>query len=193
MSSQVKVIHLEIEGEHHYFGSPKAMFDIIGEARLGMKYTSFHSNISLKVGEVYKNRRRGYVIRVGILGQAKTNRNNRWRERLDEAAEAAATEALIEQASQMEQATVAPIESPAPAVPETPAPAAAEAPAPAPEAPAPAAPSATEAPAPAPSEAPSAAPEAPAQTATEAPAEPTRPARKKKEKGGEGPVQLTLF
>lgn len=178
MSSQVKVIHLEIEGEHHYFGSPKAMFDIIGEARLGMKYTSFHSNISLKVGEVYKNRRRGYIIRVGMLGQAKTNRNNRWRERLDEAAEAAATEALVEQASMMEQATQ---------MPETPI---AEAPA-AEVAPAPEVAPTTEAPEAA-NEAPAApAPEAPAAEAPAAPAEPKRPGRKKK--NADVPEQLTLF
>ena len=75
--AQIKVIHLELEGEHYYFGSPKAMFDILGKEKLGMSYRSFHSNIHLKVGVPYHNRRRGYTIRVGILGQAKTNRNNR--------------------------------------------------------------------------------------------------------------------
>ena len=75
--AQIKVIHLELEGEHYYFGSPKAMFDILGPERLGMSYRSFHSNIRLKMDEPYVNRRRGYIIRVGILGQAKTNRNNR--------------------------------------------------------------------------------------------------------------------
>ena len=77
-NNKQKVFHLEIEGEHHYFGSPKAMFDLIGEARLHMKYASFHSNISLKVGDVYVNRRNGWIVRVGELGQAKTNRGNRW-------------------------------------------------------------------------------------------------------------------
>lgn len=79
-NNKQKVFHLEIEGEHHYFGSPKAMFDLIGEARLHMKYASFHSNISLKVGDVYVNRRNGWILRVGELGQAKTNRGNRWHE-----------------------------------------------------------------------------------------------------------------
>lgn len=75
--AQIKVIHLEIEGEHYYFGSPKAMFDIMGKDRMGMTYQSFHSNVHLKMDEPYVNRRRGYIIRVGYMGQAKTNRNSR--------------------------------------------------------------------------------------------------------------------
>lgn len=71
---KTKVFHLEMEGQHYYFGSPKAMFDIMGEERMGMKYSSYHSNIVLKVGDVYQNRRHGYIIRLGELGQAKTNR-----------------------------------------------------------------------------------------------------------------------
>lgn len=77
--AQIKVIHLELEGEHYYFGSPKAMFDIMGKEKMGMSYNSFHSNIHLKVGEPYVNRRRGYIIRVGLLGQAKTNRSNNFK------------------------------------------------------------------------------------------------------------------
>ncbi len=83
-SNKTKVIHLELDGQHYYFGSPKAMFDTIGEEKLGMKYNSFHSNISLKPGDVYTNRRRGYIVRVGWLGQAKTNRSNRWQEIINE-------------------------------------------------------------------------------------------------------------
>lgn len=79
-NNKQKVFHLEIEGEHYYFGSPKAIFDTIGEERLRMKYASFHSNITLKVGDVYVNRRNGWIIRVGELVQAKTNRGNRWRD-----------------------------------------------------------------------------------------------------------------
>lgn len=73
-NGKTKVFHLEMEGQHYYFGSPKAMFDIMGEERMGMKYSSYHSNIVLKVGDVYRNRRNGYIIRLGELGQAKTNR-----------------------------------------------------------------------------------------------------------------------
>lgn len=82
--AKTKVFHLEMEGKHYYFGSPKAMFDIMGEEKMGMKYQSFHSNISLKPGDEYTNRRNGYIIRVGLLGQAKTNRSNRWQDIIKE-------------------------------------------------------------------------------------------------------------
>ena len=70
--AQTKVFHLEMDGEHYYFGSPKAIFDIMGEEKMGMKYSSFHSNITLSPGDVYVNRRKGYIIRVGLLGQCKS-------------------------------------------------------------------------------------------------------------------------
>lgn len=134
--AQTKVFHLEIDGEHYYFGSPKAIFDIMGEERMGMKYTSFHSNVSLKPGDVYKNRRHGYIIRVGILGQAKTNRSNRWQQIISEGIRAGLNAAGVAPASEAAAVTEAPaaeapvveapvVEAPAPA--ETPA--AAEAPA----------------------------------------------------------------
>lgn len=74
--AKIKVIHLELEGNHYYFGSPKAMFDVFGKEELGMTYSSFHSNVHLKFGEPYVNARKGYTIRVGYLTQTKTNRNN---------------------------------------------------------------------------------------------------------------------
>lgn len=87
--AHIKVIHLELEGKHYYFGSPKAMFDVFGKEELGMTYNSFHSNIHLKEGVPYVNARRGYTIRLGILGQAKTNRNNRLGELLRNASASA--------------------------------------------------------------------------------------------------------
>ena len=86
---KTKVFHLEMEGQHYYFGSPKAMFDIMGEEAMGMKYSSYHSNIILKVGDVYKNRRHGYIIRLGELGQAKTNRGAGMEARINKRIEAA--------------------------------------------------------------------------------------------------------
>lgn len=134
--AQTKVFHLEIDGEHYYFGSPKAIFDIMGEERMGMKYTSFHSNVSLKPGDVYKNRRHGYIIRVGILGQAKTNRSNRWQQIISEGIRAGLNAAGVAPAAEAAAVAEAPaaeapvveapvVEAPAPA--ETPT--AAEAPA----------------------------------------------------------------
>ena len=98
--SKTKVFHLEMEGEHYYFGSPKAMFDIMGEEKMGMKYMSFHSNISLKPGDVYTNRRNGYIIRVGYLGQAKTNRSNRWKEIINEGIASALQSQGVQQEAQ---------------------------------------------------------------------------------------------
>ena len=116
--TRTKVFHLEMNGEHYYFGSPKAMFDIMGEETMGMRYASFHSNISLKIGDVYKNRRNGYIIRVGVLGQAKTNRGNKLTERINERVAAApAQHGITEAAPNVEQqAETAPVqrETPAP-------------------------------------------------------------------------------
>ena len=90
--AQTKVFHLEMDGEHYYFGSPKAIFDIMGEEKMGMKYASFHSNITLSPGDVYVNRRKGYIIRVGLLGQAKTRRGNRWHDIISQGIQAALRE-----------------------------------------------------------------------------------------------------
>ena len=140
--TRTKVFHLEMNGEHYYFGSPKAMFDIMGEETMGMRYASFHSNISLKIGDVYKNRRNGYIIRVGVLGQAKTNRGNKLTERINERVAAALaqhgiTEAApnVEQQAEtapVQQETTAPVqqETTAPVQQETPAPVQQETPAP---------------------------------------------------------------
>lgn len=110
--TRTKVFHLEMNGEHYYFGSPKAMFDIMGEETMGMRYASFHSNISLKIGDVYKNRRNGYIIRVGVLGQAKTNRGNKLTERINERVAAAlAQHGITEAAPNVEQqAETAPVQ-----------------------------------------------------------------------------------
>lgn len=124
--TRTKVFHLEMNGEHYYFGSPKAMFDIMGEETMGMRYASFHSNISLKIGDVYKNRRNGYIIRVGVLGQAKTNRGNKLTERINERVAAALAKHGITQAAPNveQQAETAPVqqETTAPVQQETPAP-----------------------------------------------------------------------
>lgn len=86
---KTKIFHLEMEGQHYYFGSPKAMFDVMGEQAMGMKYSSYHSNIVLKVGDVYRNRRHGYIIRLGELEQAKTNRGAGMEARINKRIEAA--------------------------------------------------------------------------------------------------------
>ena len=108
--AQTKVFHLEMDGEHYYFGSPKAIFDIMGEERMGMKYSSFHSNITLSPGDVYVNRRKGYIIRVGLLGQAKTRRGNRWHDIINQGIQAALREqGLAPEVSVSTEATPAPV------------------------------------------------------------------------------------
>lgn len=114
-SNRQKIFHLEIEGEHYYFGSPKAMFDTMGEERLHMKYASFHSNITLKVGDVYTNRRNGWIVRVGELAQAKTNRGNRWHDII----EAGIASALATRGAEEPQVASQPVEQAAEPVVET--------------------------------------------------------------------------
>ncbi|GEM_PF-2759539 len=117
--AHVKVIHLELEGKHYYFGSPKAMFDCFGKEELGMTYASFHSNVHLKEGVPYINRRRKYIVRLGSLVQAKTNRSNKLVERSRLLA-AAANNVL--QPTPAPQPAVTPQPTPAPAVAATPKP-----------------------------------------------------------------------
>ena len=199
--TRTKVFHLEMNGEHYYFGSPKAMFDIMGEETMGMRYASFHSNISLKIGDVYKNRRNGYIIRVGVLGQAKTNRGNKLTERINERVAAALAQHGITQAAPNveQQAETAPVqqETPAPVQQETTAPVQQETPAPVQQ----------ETPAPVQQET-----TAPVQQETPAPVQPTlfdeqkeeaqqtvveqsvkKSASKSKKKNVDIPEQLTLF
>lgn len=73
--AKIKVIHLEMDGQHYYFGSLKALHETMGEERMGMKFNSFHSNVRVTPDKSYTNRRHGYTIRMGYLTQTKTNRN----------------------------------------------------------------------------------------------------------------------
>lgn len=73
--AKIKVIHLEMDGQHYYFGSLKALHETMGEERMGMKFNSFHSNVRVSPDKSYTNRRHGYTIRMGFLTQTKTNRN----------------------------------------------------------------------------------------------------------------------
>ena len=65
--SKTKVVHLRMDGKNYFFGSVKAMFDYIGEEKLGMSYRSFHSNVRLEEDETYRNRRKGYEVTVSHL------------------------------------------------------------------------------------------------------------------------------
>lgn len=115
-ANRQRIFHLEIDGEHHYFGSPKAMFDTLGEERLGMKYSSFHSNIHVPTGSTYKNRRNGWILRCGEIEKAKTNRNNKWQEIINAGIAKAISEQNVEAAKELATAPEPVVESPAPVI-----------------------------------------------------------------------------
>ena len=58
------VIHLEIDGEHHYFGSVKALCDHFGKEKIGIGYKSL-ANYGVSLGRPYQNKY--CIIRKGIL------------------------------------------------------------------------------------------------------------------------------
>lgn len=66
MKKQRKVIHLEINGEHHYFGSLKALCDNFGPELLGMSYPAVR-NLGIRPDKEYTHPRLGYTIREGLL------------------------------------------------------------------------------------------------------------------------------
>lgn len=64
-----KVIHLEINGEHHYFGSLKALCDHFGPDSLGMAYPAVR-NLGISPEHPFTHSRLGYTIREGVLVSA---------------------------------------------------------------------------------------------------------------------------
>lgn len=58
------VIHLEIVGEHHYFGSVKALCDHFGKEKIGIGYKSL-ANYGITAEKPYRNKY--CTIRKGIL------------------------------------------------------------------------------------------------------------------------------
>lgn len=58
------VIHLELDGQHHYFGSVKALCDNYGKEQIGIGYKSL-ANYGVAFDKPYKNKH--CTIRKGIL------------------------------------------------------------------------------------------------------------------------------
>ena len=58
------VIHLELDGQHHYFGSVKALCDHFGKEQIGITYKSL-ANIGITPDKPYRNKY--CTIRKGIL------------------------------------------------------------------------------------------------------------------------------
>lgn len=64
MEKERTVIHLEINGEHHYYGSIKRMCADYGSETLGVSYNTLR-NYGLKIDKPYTNAR--CTIRKGVL------------------------------------------------------------------------------------------------------------------------------
>ena len=58
------VIHVEVDGKHHYFGSLASIFDTFTPQQLGITYGSLR-NYGLSEDKPYQNSR--CIIRKGIL------------------------------------------------------------------------------------------------------------------------------
>lgn len=58
------VIHVEVNGQHHYFGSLASIYDIFTPQQLGISYGSLR-NYGLSEEKPYRNTR--CIIRKGIL------------------------------------------------------------------------------------------------------------------------------
>ena len=64
MEKERTVIHLEINGEHHYYGSVANMYEFYTSEELGITYASLR-NYGLSAERPYQNKK--CIIRKGIL------------------------------------------------------------------------------------------------------------------------------
>ena len=74
MEKERTVIHLEINGEHHYYGSVANMYEFYTSEELGIAYSSLR-NYGLSNEHPYINKK--CVIRKGVLLSKRGNRGNR--------------------------------------------------------------------------------------------------------------------
>ena len=59
-----KVIHLELDGKHYYFGSLRALSDTFGKDAIGLNYNSLRC-MGISPETPFKNKK--CIIREGIL------------------------------------------------------------------------------------------------------------------------------
>ena len=64
MEKERTVIHLEIDGEHHYYGSVANMYEFYTSEELGITYASLR-NYGLTSEHPYQNKK--CIIRKGVL------------------------------------------------------------------------------------------------------------------------------
>lgn len=64
-----KVIHFELDGKHHYFGSLQALWDNIGQDTLGQTYNQLRHRcrFQLTPDTPIENKEKKYIIRKGVL------------------------------------------------------------------------------------------------------------------------------
>ena len=64
MEKERTVIHLEINGQHHYYGSIANMYEFYSSEELGITYASLR-NYGLSAEHPYQNKK--CIIRKGVL------------------------------------------------------------------------------------------------------------------------------
>lgn len=70
------VIHLEINGEHHYYGSLARLYEDFSAEEIGITYGSLR-NRGLSIAEPYTSNNCNCIIRKGVLLTKKGNRGRR--------------------------------------------------------------------------------------------------------------------
>ena len=73
MAVNMKVFHLELNAEHYYFGSKKALCDTFGKEDIGITYPSLR-NYALSPSNPFNNNK--CIIREGILVTAPKKTSN---------------------------------------------------------------------------------------------------------------------
>ena len=74
MEKERTVIHLEIDGQHHYYGSVANMYEFYTSEELGITYASLR-NYGLSSEHPYQNKK--CIIRKGVLLSKSGNRGIR--------------------------------------------------------------------------------------------------------------------
>lgn len=74
MEKERTVIHLEIDGQHHYYGSVANMYEFYTSEQLGITYASLR-NFGLSSEHPYQNKK--CIIRKGVLLSKSGNRGIR--------------------------------------------------------------------------------------------------------------------
>lgn len=80
MEKERTVIHLEINGQHHYYGSVANMYEFYTSEELGITYASLR-NYKLSHDHPYQNKK--CIIRKGVLLSKSGNRGIRKSEHVE--------------------------------------------------------------------------------------------------------------